>query len=77
MRILVTTWDFFFLVFVSKLLSYQPGSVFFPITKKSNAKEHSDYHTIVFISHAEKVMLKIFQARPQQYVNFQIYKPEL
>ena len=52
-------------------------SVFTPVPKKSNTKECLNYHTIVFISHAEKVMLKIFQARPQQYVNFQIYKPEL
>ena len=69
MRVLVTTWDFFFLIFLSKLLSYQPGSVFFPITKQSNAKKCSDQHTIAFISHAKKVMLKIFQGRPQQYVN--------
>ena len=37
--------------------------------KKGNAKEHSNYHTIVLISHASKVMLKILQARLQQYVN--------
>jgi len=43
------------------------GSVFIP--KKGNAKESSDYHTIVLISHASKVMLKIHQARLQQYVN--------
>ena len=36
---------------------------------KGNAKECSNYHTIVFISHASKVMLKILQARLQQYVN--------
>ena len=45
------------------------GSVFIPIPKKGNAKESSDYHTIVLISHASKVMLKIHQARLQQYVN--------
>ena len=45
------------------------GSVFIPIPKKCNAKECSDYHIIVFISHASKVMLKIFQARLQQYGN--------
>ena len=44
-------------------------SVLIPIPKKSNAKECSNYHTIVFISHATKVMLKILQARLQQYVN--------
>ena len=37
--------------------------------KEINAKECSDYHTIAFISHASKVMLKILQARLQQYVN--------
>ena len=44
-------------------------SVFIPIPKKGNAKECSNYHTIVLISHASKVMLKFLQARPQQYVN--------
>ena len=44
-------------------------SVFIPIPKKSNAKECSNYCTIVFISHASKVMLKILQARLQQYLN--------
>ena len=44
-------------------------SVFIPIPKKGNAKEWSNYHTIALISHASKVMLKILQARPQQYVN--------
>ena len=44
-------------------------SVFIPILKKGNAKECSNYHTIAFISHASKVMFKIFQARLQQYVN--------
>ena len=44
-------------------------SVFIPIPKKSNAKECSNYHTIAFISHTSKVMLKILQARLQQYVN--------
>ena len=37
--------------------------------KKDNAKECTNYHTIVLISHASKIMLKIFQARLQQYVN--------
>ena len=44
-------------------------SVFIPIPKKGNAKECSNYCTIVLISHAGKVMLKILQARFQQYVN--------
>ena len=46
--------------------------VFIPIPKKGNAKEGSDYHTIAFISHASKVMLKIIQARSQQYVNHEL-----
>ena len=44
-------------------------SVFTPVSKKGNAKECSDYPTITLISHASKVMLKIQQARLQQYVN--------
>ena len=44
-------------------------SVFIPTPKKGNAKECSNYHTIALISHASKVMLKILQARLQQYVN--------
>ena len=44
-------------------------SVFIPIPKKGNAKECSNYHTIALISHTSKVMLKILQARFQQYVN--------
>ena len=40
-----------------------------PIPKKGNAKECSNYRTIALISHASKVMLKILQARLQQYVN--------
>ena len=43
-------------------------SVFIPIPKKGNAKEFSNYHTIALISHISKVMLKILQARLQQYV---------
>ena len=42
-------------------------SVFIPISKKGNAKECSSYHTTVLISHANKVMLKILQAKLQQY----------
>ena len=45
------------------------SSVFIPITKKGNAKECSDYHTFALILHTSKVMLKILQARLQQYVN--------
>ena len=43
-------------------------SVFIPIPEKSNAKEYSNNHTIALTSHANKVMLKILQARLQQYV---------
>ena len=47
-------------------------SVFIPTSKKANAKECSNYRTIALISHASKVMLKIFQARLQQYVNHEL-----
>ena len=47
-------------------------SVFIPIPKKGNAKECSNYHTISIISHASKVILKILQARLQQYVNCEL-----
>ena len=47
-------------------------SVFIPITKKDNAKECSNCHTIALISHASKVMLKILQARLQQFVNHEL-----
>ena len=47
-------------------------SVFIQITKKGNATECSNYCTIALISHASKVMLKILQARLQQYVNREI-----
>ena len=47
-------------------------SVFIPIPKKGNAKECSNYHTIVLISHASQVMLKILRARLQQYVNHEV-----
>ena len=47
-------------------------SVFIPIPKKGNAKECSNYHTIAFISHASKVILKILQARLQQYMNCEL-----
>ena len=47
-------------------------SIFIPIPKKGNAKECSNYRTIALIPHASKVMLKILQARLQQYVNCEI-----
>ena len=47
-------------------------SVFIPMPKKGNAKECSNYHTIALISCASKVMLKILQARLQQYVNHEL-----
>ena len=47
-------------------------SVFILIPKKGNTKECSNYHTIAFISHARKVMLKVLQARLQQYVNHEL-----
>ena len=47
-------------------------SVFIPIPKKGNAKECSNYCTIALISHASKEMLKILQARLQQYMNHEL-----
>ena len=47
-------------------------SVFIPISKKGNAKDCSNYCTIALISHTSKVMLKILQARLQQYVNHEL-----
>ena len=47
-------------------------SIFILIPKNTNAKECSNYHTIAFSSHASKVMLKILQARLQQYVNHEL-----
>ena len=52
-------------------------SVFIPIPKKGNAKECLNYHTIAVISHTSKVMLKILQARLEQYVNFQMFNLDL
>ena len=49
-------------------------SVFISIPKKGNVKECSNYCTIAFFSHTSKVMLRILQARLQQYVNFQMFK---
>ena len=48
---------------------HRTRSIFIPIPKKGNAKECSNYHTAVLISHTSKVMLKILQARLQLYVN--------
>ena len=45
---------------------------FHPIPKKDNVKECSNYHTIAFVSHTSKVMLKILQARLQKYVNCEL-----
>ena len=55
------------------------GSVFILIPKKGNAKECSNYHTIVLISHDSNIMHKILQERLQQYVteNFQMYNLDL
>ena len=54
-------------------------SIFIPVPKKGNAKEYSNYRTTVLISHANKVMLKILQARFQQYgtLNFPMSKLDL
>ena len=46
--------------------------IFIPIPKKGNDKECSDYHTVELISHSSKVMLKILQARLQQYMNYEL-----
>ena len=46
--------------------------VFTPVPKKGNAKECSKYHTIALTSHASKAMLKILQARLQQYMNSEL-----
>ena len=45
---------------------------FLQIPKKGNAKECSNCHTVALISHTSKVMLKILQAKPQQYVNYEL-----
>ena len=51
---------------------HRTGEVLILVPKKGNAKESSNYHTIALISHASKVMLKILQARLQQYVNCEL-----
>ena len=55
-----------------KTQQWAKRSVFIPIPKKGNAKECSSYCTIALISHASKVMLKILQARLQQYMNLEL-----
>ena len=63
----------------------EKGQFSFQSPKKDNAKECSNYHTLALISHARKIMLKILQARLQQYMNqelwdaenFQMYKLDL
>src|SRR5574340_593871 len=60
--------------YVSKFGKLSSGhrTVFIPIPKKGSAKECSNYRTIALISHTTKVMLKILQARLQQYVNCEL-----
>ena len=68
----------FVLQYVSKYRKLISGhntgkkSVFIPISKKGNAKERSNYRTIALISHASKILLKILQARLQQYMNSEL-----
>ena len=50
----------------------QKRSVFIPIPKKGNVKECSNYCTVALISHASKVMLRVLQARLQQYMNHEL-----
>ena len=47
-------------------------SIFIPISKKGNAQECSNYHTVALISHASKVVLKILQVRLQQYMSLEL-----
>ena len=54
----------------NKLTKLKAG--IFPILKKSNAKECSNYHTTALVSHASKIMLKILQARLQQCINCEL-----
>ena len=51
---------------------YWKKSAFIPVPKKGNAKEYSNYRTITLISQVSKVMLKILQARLQQYMNWEL-----
>ena len=52
--------------------STEKRSICIPISKKGNATEYSNYHTIALISHASKGMLKLLQARLQQYMNHEL-----
>ena len=52
-------------------------SIFIPIPKKGNAKKCSNYRILVLISHTSKVMMKILQARLQQYMNHELQIPEV
>ena len=56
----------------SAVATGQEQSVFIPVPRKGNAKDCSDYCTIALISHASKVMLKILQARLQQYITHEL-----
>ena len=56
----------------SAVVKGQEKVIFIPIPKKGNAKECSNYHTVALISHISKVVLKIFWARLQQYVNWEL-----
>ena len=62
---------------IQQWLQYWKRSVFIQVSKKGSAKECSHYSTVALISHASKVVLKILQARLQQYVNFQMLKLDL
>ena len=57
---------------ISAVATELKRSVFIPIPKKGNAKECLNYHTVALISHASKVVLKILQARFQQYMNCEL-----
>ena len=59
----------FYLAILLIIFLYNNLLILMKIPKKGNAKECSNYHTIALISHASKVMLKILQARLQQYMN--------
>ena len=69
-KVLHLIWEQFWKI--QQWLQDWKRSVFIPIPKKGNAKVCSNYHTIVLISHSSKVMLKIIQARLQQYVNHEL-----
>ena len=59
-------------IYSNDIITMSLLSLFFPVPKKDNAKECSNYCTIALISHASKVMLKILQASFQQYMNHEI-----